>query len=168
MCVNNTLVTRTTLVNRWGGEEHITPSQKTIASCISGGVAGAMSGLLRKYTTSLIPSFKEVKLTLKQGGPSKVLPNVAIWGATAAGGQAALDYVATRPTKVKNEEDSFLRSRWSPLKKLNDREYEELMGERILMVEADIALIDERIAALRAQAAMTGNDGQDRLQPPKS
>lgn len=56
---------------------------------------------------------------------------------------------ATREVKDKGENDSWLRSKWSPLKKLTDDEYLDMMSEKMLRVEADIALIDDRIAELR-------------------
>lgn len=78
------------------------------------------------------------------------MPFIALWGAIGAGGQAIANHVATSETKVKDENDSWMRSKWSPLKKLTDAEYVELMNEKILAVEVDIALIDDRIAELRA------------------
>lgn len=57
--------------------------------------------------------------------------------------------MATREPKVKDENDSWFRSKWSPLKKLTDAEYIDLMEEKILRVDADIALVDDRIADLR-------------------
>lgn len=58
--------------------------------------------------------------------------------------------LATRQPKIKDENESWFRSKWSPLKKLTDEEYVDMMSEKILRVEADIALIDDRIAELRA------------------
>lgn len=58
--------------------------------------------------------------------------------------------LSNRKPKVKDEEDSWFRSKWSPLKKLTDQEYIDMMEEKILRVEADIALIDERITELKS------------------
>ena len=49
-------------------------------------------------------------------------------------------------------------SKLSPLKKLTDKEYEDYLEEKLLKVETEIALIDDRIAELRAQEANLGND----------
>jgi len=43
------------------------------------------------------------------------------------------------------------KSRWSPMSILTDEEYEKMMGERLLRVEADIALIDDKIEGLRKE-----------------
>jgi len=41
------------------------------------------------------------------------------------------------------------KSKWSPVKVLSDEEYKRMMQEKLLGVEASIALIDERIEELR-------------------
>jgi hypothetical protein len=40
-------------------------------------------------------------------------------------------------------------SRWSPIKQLSDQEYVDILEEKLLRVEADIALIDDRVKELR-------------------
>lgn len=49
------------------------------------------------------------------------------------------------------EDSSWLSSKWSPLRKLSDEEYEKIMSEKMLKVEAEIALIDDKIAELREE-----------------
>lgn len=53
------------------------------------------------------------------------------------------------------QKDNFLqrvaKSKWSPMSILSEEEYDKLIGEKVLAVEADIALIDDRIEALRKQ-----------------
>lgn len=121
--------TRSIMIQAWGGEKQVTPSEKTKASAIAGTVAGAVGGLIR--------------------GPSNILPAIVCWTAFGAAGQMIVNRMATREPKVKDENDSWFRSKWSPLKKLTDAEYIDLMEEKILRVDADIALIDDRIADLR-------------------
>lgn len=50
----------------------------------------------------------------------------------------------------RKESKSILESKWSPLRKISDDEYKEMLGEKILRLDADIALIDDKIAELRA------------------
>ena len=45
----------------------------------------------------------------------------------------------------------FAKSKWSPMSVLTDEDYEKMMQEKILRVEADIAIIDDKIKALRKQ-----------------
>lgn len=43
----------------------------------------------------------------------------------------------------------ILDSRWIPMRRLSDHDYTEMLGEKIIKVDTEIAIIDERIAALR-------------------
>ncbi|RFU75855.1 beta-ketoacyl synthase [Trichoderma arundinaceum] len=119
--------TRSVAVRTMGGDEQLRPVDRTMASTIGGSAAGAVAGLIRK-----------------------ILPAMAVWGVVGAGGQMIANGMSNRKPKVRDENDSWLRSRWSPLKKLTDQEYIDMMDEKILRVDADIALIDDRIAELRA------------------
>lgn len=40
-------------------------------------------------------------------------------------------------------------SDWVPLKALSDQQYEEMLSEKLLKIEADVSLIDEKITALK-------------------
>ncbi|MCJ1423000.1 hypothetical protein MMC29_000881 [Sticta canariensis] len=42
-------------------------------------------------------------------------------------------------------------SKYSPVKVLSDAEYESILRERLLAVDAEIALVDEKIERLKAQ-----------------
>lgn len=53
--------------------------------------------------------------------------------------------------KGKGWKGSWLDSKWSPMKVLSDAEYEDMLQEKLLKVNAEIALVDESIEALRGQ-----------------
>ncbi len=40
-------------------------------------------------------------------------------------------------------------SKWVPLKALSDQQYEEMLSDKLLKIEAEVSIIDERIAALK-------------------
>ncbi|KAF4500350.1 hypothetical protein FAGAP_3441 [Fusarium agapanthi] len=124
-------VTRSIVVKAWGGEERLQNGDKTIASAIAGTAAGSVGGLIR--------------------GPKNILPAMLVFTTVGAGGQMIANRMATRKPKVHDEKESFW-SRWSPLKKLTDQEYRDMMSEKMLRIDADIALIDDRIAELKKQA----------------
>jgi uncharacterized protein YydD (DUF2326 family) len=54
------------------------------------------------------------------------------------------------------ERDNFMqkiaKSRWSPMSVLTDEQYEDMMRERMLKIDAEIAILDERIEGYRRQA----------------
>lgn len=58
---------------------------------------------------------------------------------------------SVRREQTKDLKDSWLNSKWSPMKVLSDREYEDMLKEKLLKINAEIALIDEGIEALRGQ-----------------
>ena len=47
----------------------------------------------------------------------------------------------------------FASLKWMPVTVLKDGEYEDMLRERQLKLEAEIALVDERIEALKVQHA---------------
>ena len=47
------------------------------------------------------------------------------------------------------------RSEWSPVKRLTHEEYKGMLEEKLLGVEADIALVDEEIESLRKLSGNT-------------
>jgi hypothetical protein len=48
-------------------------------------------------------------------------------------------------------------SKWIPLKTLSDDEYRGILGEKLLSIEAEIAIIDEKIEELE-KAKATGQN----------
>lgn len=46
----------------------------------------------------------------------------------------------------------FAQSKWSPMSILTDEQYEKMLEEKLLNVEAQIAIIDERIEGVKRQA----------------
>jgi hypothetical protein len=76
--------------------------------------------------------------------------------AAALGGQLAIDWYTRRPKRSASEDSSWMNSRFIPLKSMSDKEYTDMMNEQLLRVDADIALIDERIEKLKEQAAFQG------------
>ena len=86
-----------------------------------------------------------------------------VYSALGAGGQYLME---RRSEKAEYEEPkpktSWLDSKWSPLKRLSDKEYEERLEEQILRIDADIALINENIESLKASA--TAKDGTAKIE----
>ena len=63
----------------------------------------------------------------------------------------------------------FAQSKWSPMSVLTDEQYEEMLQERLLKVEAEIAIIDERIedvkkVAMEEEAQRALKEQQDKLE----
>ncbi|KAH8178588.1 Beta-ketoacyl synthase [Sarocladium implicatum] len=130
--------TRSTILRMRGPQSSHTPTEKTVASTLAGATAGALTGLLR--------------------GPNRIMPSALMWAATMTGGQIGVNYWSSQAPKQAGEDDSWLRSKWSPLKKLTDKEYIEMMEEKRLKLDVEIALIDDRIADLRLAQAKSDEE----------
>ncbi|KAJ9142527.1 hypothetical protein NKR19_g7199 [Coniochaeta hoffmannii] len=111
----------------YGGHENMTALDKIKASGIAGGFAGAMGGLLR--------------------GPKNVLPGFIVWSVLGAGGQAVGGALSGR-----NFGTRYLASRWSPVTPLTDRQYEKMLEEKLLKLDAEIAIINDNIEEIRKRA----------------
>lgn len=59
--------------------------------------------------------------------------------------------MASRQNATDKSKKSWLDSKWVPMTKLSDHEYEHYLEERLLKIDVELALIDENLAALRAQ-----------------
>ena len=65
------------------------------------------------------------------------------------------EQVAVEMHKEKEEKrglwNKVAEMKWSPMKKLSDEEYGNLLKERLLRIEADIALVDEELEKVRSE-----------------
>jgi hypothetical protein len=95
-------------------------------------------------------------LTIFAGGPRNIIPGAIMFTLFGAAGQALYNSADARnsaqvATMEKDLKNSWLNSKWSPMKVLSDKEYENMLREKLLRVNAEIELVDESIEALRAQ-----------------
>ncbi|KAG5934358.1 hypothetical protein E4U53_000710 [Claviceps sorghi] len=137
--------TRNVGIRAYGGEDKMRPVDKVAVSGVAGSSAGAVAGLAR--------------------GPARLLPAIVIWGLIGSSGQAVANrWSSTAEAGQAKADGTSWLWKMSPLKKLTDEEYMDIMKEKILKVEVDIALIDDRIAELRAaeeanRPTSTGENG---------
>ncbi|AEO57867.1 hypothetical protein MYCTH_2304576 [Thermothelomyces thermophilus ATCC 42464] len=117
------------------GKQEPSPSDKIKASTVAGGVAGTFGGMLR--------------------GPRNIIPGAIVFSLLGAGGQGIANWRAARVDDAGPKPEKGFWSSWSPIKQLSDADYENILEEKLLRVEADIALIDDRIKELRASESQT-------------
>ncbi|KAL3417732.1 hypothetical protein PVAG01_10742 [Phlyctema vagabunda] len=128
--------TRSVVLHAWGRDK-VSPQDIISASAIAGGVSGSAGGLLR--------------------GRGHVIPGAIMFALFGAAGQFLFNKADARNSELvemspeQKHKDSWLNSKWSPMKILSDGEYEEMLQEKLLRVNVEIAMIDESIAALRNQ-----------------
>ncbi|KAK9425423.1 hypothetical protein SUNI508_13031 [Seiridium unicorne] len=126
------IASRSLLHHAWGGEENLKPFDKVSAGAAAGGVSGMVGSLIR--------------------GPSNVIPGVLFFSTVGGGATYLSQKFQSREAK---EKTSIFASKWSPLKKLSDQEYEKLLEEKILKLDAEIAIINDNLAALKASTQST-------------
>jgi hypothetical protein len=101
-------------------------------------------------------------------GPRNVIPGTIMFTLFGWTGQHAYNFLDKRNSqelrekaqlKARGEDkpkENFLqriaKSKWSPMSVLTDEQYEEMLQERLLQVEAEIAIVDEKIEAVRKMA----------------
>jgi hypothetical protein len=113
---------------------NLQPRDYTIASTLSGGLSGGIVALVTR-------------------GRRNVLPATIMWSLIGGAGQMTYNAFANRP-KAEPKEGFWKRlanKSWSPVKAMSDEEYAKVLRERMLKVDVEIALLDDKIAALRKQ-----------------
>ncbi|KAL2819172.1 hypothetical protein BJX63DRAFT_382600 [Aspergillus granulosus] len=123
-------------------EDNATTRQRTYASTISGGIAGGAC-------------------TKLMGG--KLIPGAVIFSLLGCIGQASYNTIdrwqlnqANTPSKPLL--DRIAESKWIPLKSLSDDEYRHILSEKLLSIEAEIALIDDKIEELEKDKIEASNE----------
>ncbi|OTB07116.1 hypothetical protein M426DRAFT_83483 [Hypoxylon sp. CI-4A] len=127
------MASRSLLWHAWGGEENLSSSDHVKASGVAGGVSGMVGGMFR--------------------GPKNIVPGILFFGTVGATGT----YISQRFKKQSKDSESkpksgWLDSKWSPLQRLSDEDYQEKLEEKILRINAEISIIDDNIASLRASS----------------
>ncbi|KAG5291219.1 hypothetical protein I7I50_07962 [Histoplasma capsulatum G186AR] len=89
----------------------------------------------------------------------RFMPGAVIFGIAGFLGQKSYDVIdrwqlsRDRTAPQKPLVQRMLESKWMLLRPLPDEEYIEMLNEKLLAVDAEIAVIDDKIAALRTQEA---------------
>lgn len=94
-------------------------------------------------------------------GRSNIIPGTLVLGIFAYVGDRSYQYFQARSQHQRprpaseshpgeSRWDSLMASKWSPMKSISDEEYRDRLSEQLLRVDAEIAVLDEDIAALRA------------------
>jgi len=154
--VRSTILQRDGLQNWWYRTRGIplierqdlapTPQDRVLASTIAGAFTGCSLGLVFR-------------------GPSNVIPGTIMFSLFGWAGQHGYQYLDQKKSAAVQEEremrvagaekDNFLqwmaKKSWSPMTMLSTEEYDNLIEEKVLAVEAQISLIDDKIEALKKQ-----------------
>lgn len=107
------------------------------------------------------------------GKPRSVLPGALVWGLVGLAGQLTYNIADARHTQYIAHEaeressgrlgfwDRAMRSRWSPVTRLTTEEYENMLKEKLLVLQADLSLANEEIEKLEKKR----KEQEDRGEP---
>ncbi|KAJ5083576.1 hypothetical protein N7456_013003 [Penicillium angulare] len=113
-------------------QDQASPQERAYVSAISGGISGGV-------------------VTRLMGG--RLIPGLVVFSLLGYAGQSAFNRVdawqmhrsqnPSKPLAVRMAE-----SKWIPLRHLSDEDYRGILSEKLLSIEAEIALLDEKIEDL--------------------
>ena len=70
--------------------------------------------------------------------------------------QVAVEMGSPKEKKTKDVWNRIAEMKWMPMRALSDEEYGNMLRERLLRIEADIALVDEEVERLRVEESRIG------------
>ncbi|KAJ5710154.1 hypothetical protein N7493_009746 [Penicillium malachiteum] len=122
-------------------KDQASPQERTYVSAISGGISGGV-------------------VTRLMGG--RLVPGLVIFSLLGFAGQSAFNRVdAWQIERAQNPAKPLAvrlaESKWVPLRHLSDEEYRGMLGEKLLSLEAEIALLDEKIEGLEKTRPVTSS-----------
>ncbi|KAF9892504.1 hypothetical protein FE257_001613 [Aspergillus nanangensis] len=122
-------------------EDNASSTQRSYVSALAGGIAGG-------------------GVTRIMGG--RLVPGVVVFSLLGYLGQSTYNVIDNWQMEHANTPSKpiFQRmadSKWIPLKSLTDDDYKGILNEKLLSIEADMALIDEKIEELEA-AKLNGHE----------
>ncbi|KAM0722145.1 hypothetical protein Q7P37_001586 [Cladosporium fusiforme] len=125
---------------------NLTPSDRTKASALAGGLSGGTAGLIFRGRSNAIPGALAMAFF---GFAGQAIHNK--WTATPA------------PAKPEQPKKGFWQSMTSLglISHLSNDEYAEMLKERLFKVDVEIAVLDDKIAALKKHQAEQAAEKQE-------
>lgn len=97
------------------------------------------------------------------GGGGKVMRFAALGGVAGLGGQGFVDWRAERRSRLGGERKSFLTwlttGKYSVFRKLSDAEYVDMLEAQLIRVEAEIAVLEDKVRSLKGSDGGVGDAG---------
>ncbi|KAI6791123.1 hypothetical protein KC363_g2406 [Hortaea werneckii] len=128
---------RSTFIQTRRDPSALTTSELYQASGISGAVSGGLVALVTR-------------------GRRNVIPATLMWGLSGLVGQATYNAMYAKPAVVvEGPKETFwermAKKSWTPIKYVTNDEYADMLREKMLKIDVEIAVLDDKIAELKKQ-----------------
>ncbi|KAI4120880.1 MAG: hypothetical protein LQ338_006705 [Usnochroma carphineum] len=151
--------TRGAICRAWLITASTPPQERVLPSTLAGSFTGGTIGGLLRGRSNIIPGIIMFSLFGFAGQHAyNALDARQASNAIAAPSDIAAQTTADQQPLWKRT----LNSRYSPMKVLSDEQYEDLLKEKLVRVDAEIAIVDEEIGKARARAASEKSHEQQR------
>src|SRR3954463_11248040 len=91
----------------------------------------------------------------RPGSRANILPGAAMIGLMGFAGQSGYNMFSeaqqSESTPRRSVMQRLTESKWVPLKALSDQQYEEMLQQKLLKIDTELLMIDEKIATLKAE-----------------
>ncbi|KAI5357665.1 hypothetical protein Slin15195_G035420 [Septoria linicola] len=129
--------TRLTIIRAWTTEQQLpTPGELTTATAVAGGFSGGAIGALFR-------------------GRRNVVPGAIMWSIFGATGQVLYNRWSAVPQQSVARGPGFWKrmseKSWTPFTVLSNEEYAEMLKEKMLKVDVELSILDDKIAAIKEQ-----------------
>ncbi|KAL8697650.1 MAG: hypothetical protein Q9201_007022 [Fulgogasparrea decipioides] len=152
--------TRGVILRAWQVDSSSPPQDRVYPSTLAGGMTGGTIGGLIRGRTNIIPGMIVFSLLGFAGQhiyntlDARQSSHTSLHQPRSNTNPSSSDVSPTAP-HASNANQPFwkraLDSKWSPMKILSDEEYEKMLKQKLLRVEAEIAILDEDIAKVQTQ-----------------
>ncbi|KAL9002861.1 MAG: hypothetical protein Q9188_004235 [Gyalolechia gomerana] len=129
------------------------PQKRVLPSTLAGGITGGTAGAVLRGRANIIPGMIMFSLFGFAGQhiynalDSRQSSDIPSSPTSTQGDVPSENAVRDQPRWKR-----ILNSKYSPMKVLSDEQYEEMLREQLVRVDAEIALVDEEIEKVRATA----------------
>ncbi|KAL8805228.1 MAG: hypothetical protein Q9182_002103 [Xanthomendoza sp. 2 TL-2023] len=161
-----TTATRAAILQAWQVTASSPPQDRIYPSTLAGGVTGGTIGGLLRGRANIIPGLimfsifgftgQHLYNTLDARHQSR--------SATPASknivGDDATNLASNGTRPVEPRWKRILNSKWSPMKVLSDEEYEKILREKLVRVEAELVMVDDDIESVMRRARNDKGGGE--------
>lgn len=139
-----------------------TPQERTYVSAFSGGLAGGIVNF-SACKLDMTPFFWKLYTHSKFYLDRRFLPGVVVFSLCGYLGQASYNKYEQWQLQRERQPDKPLLNRladskWTPIRNLSNEQYKDMLQDKLMGVDVEISLIDDKLKELRESESRENND----------